>query len=46
MPIQDWLMLTNVSTCVWLEKTDAKDFSFFMDQGNFLKVVDTLEKYQ
>jgi hypothetical protein len=31
---------------VFLERTDAKDFEFFMKKGNFLKVVDTLEKYQ
>lgn len=28
------------------EKSDSKDFEYFMTQGNFLKVVDTLEKYQ
>jgi hypothetical protein len=28
------------------ERTQIKDFEFFMEQGNFLKVVDTLEKYQ
>lgn len=28
------------------ERADSKDFDFFMSQGNFLKVVDTLEKYQ
>jgi hypothetical protein len=28
------------------DKSDAKDFEFFMTQGNFMKVVDTLEKYQ
>jgi len=28
------------------EKSDSKDFEFFLTQGNFLKVVDTLEKYQ
>ena len=28
------------------ERTQLKDFEFFMEQGNFLKVVDTLEKYQ
>lgn len=27
-------------------KSDAKDFEYFTSQGNFLKVVDTLEKYQ
>lgn len=31
---------------MFLERTDAKDFEFFMKKGNFLKVVDTLEKYQ
>ena len=29
-----------------IEKTEAKDFGFFFEQGNFMKVVDTLEKYQ
>ena len=29
-----------------IEKSDAKDFKFFMDQPNFLKVVDSLEKFQ
>ena len=28
------------------DRSDAKDFEYFMTQGNFLKVVDTLEKYQ
>lgn len=28
------------------DRSDAKDFEFFMTQGNFMKVVDTLEKYQ
>lgn len=27
-------------------RSDAKDFEFFLSQGNFIKVVDTLEKYQ
>lgn len=31
---------------ICVERSDAKDFEFFMTQGNFLKVVDTLEKYQ
>ena len=29
-----------------LEKTSLKDFEFFLRQGNFLKVVDTLEKFE
>lgn len=29
-----------------LEKSNQKDFEFFLKQSNFLKVVDTLEKYQ
>jgi len=28
------------------EKSESKDFEFFLGQGNFMKVVDTLEKYQ
>ena len=28
------------------DKSDSKDFEFFLKQGNFLKMVDTLEKYQ
>ena len=28
-----------------IEKSEAKDFQFFLTQGNFLKVVDTLEKF-
>lgn len=40
---QDGLMLP-IETIK--ERTDAKDFEFFMDQSNFMKVVDTLEKYQ
>jgi hypothetical protein len=28
------------------EKTGQKDFEFFLGQGNFLKVVDTLEKFE
>lgn len=31
---------------LWTDKSDAKDFEFFLTQGNFMKVVDTLEKYQ
>jgi len=31
---------------VTTDRSDAKDFEFFMSQGNFMKVVDTLEKYQ
>ena len=27
-------------------RSDAKDFEFFLTQGNFMKMVDTLEKYQ
>ena len=33
-------------TCVIIEKATAKDFKFFLEQPNFLKVVDTLEKFQ
>lgn len=29
-----------------IEKSEAKDFQFFLTQRNFLKVVDTLEKFQ
>jgi hypothetical protein len=29
-----------------VEKTEKKDFSFFLDHGNFFKVVDTLEKFE
>ena len=29
-----------------IAKTSAKDFNFFLDHGNFFKVVDTLEKFQ
>jgi hypothetical protein len=29
-----------------IEKTQAKDFKFFLEQRNFLKVVDTLEKFE
>lgn len=29
-----------------LEKTTLKDFGFFLNNGNFLKVVDTLEKFE
>ena len=28
------------------QKCEAKDFKFFLGQPNFLKVVDTLEKFQ
>jgi hypothetical protein len=28
------------------EKSEARDFSFFLNHGNFLKVVDTLEKFE
>lgn len=31
---------------MFADKSGAKDFEFFLTQGNFLKVVDTLEKYQ
>ena len=29
-----------------IEKTSLKDFRFFLNNGNFLKVVDTLEKFE
>ena len=29
-----------------IEKSEAKDFQFFLEHRNFLKVVDTLEKFQ
>jgi hypothetical protein len=29
-----------------IEKTSQKDYEFFLTQGNFLKVVDTLEKFE
>jgi len=29
-----------------VEKTEQRDFSFFLDHGNFFKVVDTLEKFE
>ena len=29
-----------------IEKVDQKDFKFFLGHQNFLKVVDTLEKFQ
>lgn len=29
-----------------VEKAQQKDFQFFLGQGNFLKVVDTLEKFE
>lgn len=32
--------------CVYIEKSTEKDFEFFLTQSNFLKVVDTLEKFQ
>jgi len=28
------------------ERSEMKDYEFFLKQGNFMKVVDTLEKYQ
>lgn len=31
---------------VLIEKSEARDYNFFLSQGNFLKVVDTLEKFQ
>jgi len=31
---------------IYIEKTSLKDFEFFLKQGNFLKVVDTLEKFE
>ena len=37
-------LLFPVETIV--EKTEKKDFSFFLDHGNFFKVVDTLEKFE
>ena len=39
------ISLTNVCL-ISTDRSDAKDFEFFMTQGNFMKVVDTLEKYQ
>ena len=29
-----------------IEKSKMKDFRFFLEQKNFLKVVDTLEKFE
>jgi hypothetical protein len=29
-----------------IQKSEAKDFGFFLDHGNFFKVVDTLEKFE
>lgn len=29
-----------------IAKTERRDFNFFLEQSNFLKVVDTLEKFQ
>jgi len=29
-----------------IEKTSLKDYKFFLEQRNFLKVVDTLEKFE
>ena len=29
-----------------IEKSSQKDYQFFLTQGNFLKVVDTLEKFE
>ena len=37
-------LLFPVETIV--EKVETKDFDFFLDHGNFFKVVDTLEKFQ
>ena len=31
---------------VYIEKTNLKDYEFFLKQGNFLKVADTLEKFE
>jgi len=30
----------------YIEKTTLKDFQFFLGNSNFLKVVDTLEKFE
>jgi hypothetical protein len=37
-------MDSNNSSCI--EKSQQKDFQWFLSQGNFLKVVDTLEKFE
>lgn len=29
-----------------IEKTEARDFNYFLEHGNFFKVVDTLEKFE
>jgi len=31
---------------IYVEKTSMKDYKFFLEQRNFLKVVDTLEKFE
>ena len=36
----------NTNHIILIEKSEAKDFQFFLKQANFLKVVDTLEKFQ
>ena len=46
LPVSETNLPANSSFCVQIEKSDAKDFKFFMDQPNFLKVVDSLEKFQ
>ena len=35
-----------IITSLSIEKTTLKDFGFFLGSGNFLKVVDTLEKFE
>ena len=37
---------SNLTLFLCEARSDAKDFEFFLSQGNFIKVVDTLEKYQ
>ena len=45
-PVQTIIGTTHSFSQFFIEKTASKDFKFFLGHRNFLKVVDTLEKFE
>jgi hypothetical protein len=45
-PVETIICKYKSSSQCCIEKTQQKDYQFFLNQGNFLKVADTLEKFQ
>lgn len=38
--------MLDIPSEVIIQKVESKDFNFFLEQGNFYKVVDTIEKFE